>query len=71
MWVNAFLFWGFFPGIYLIYLTIRNIGWARRNHRPWLRYAMPVVTLVLLFVALLVWASRLPAPATNPYGTSP
>jgi hypothetical protein len=71
MWVNALLFWGFFPGIYLIYLTFRNIGWARRHGKPWLRYAMPIATLLLLFVAVLIFASTLPDPANNPYGSSP
>jgi hypothetical protein len=60
MWINAALFWGVFPGIYLLYLTVRNIVWARSNKQPWLRYAMPLATLIALFVALLIWASTLP-----------
>lgn len=70
MWINAALFWGVLPGLYLLYLTPRNIHWAVQNRQPWLRYAMPLATLVALFVILLIWASTLPDPNSNPYGTT-
>jgi tetratricopeptide (TPR) repeat protein len=45
MWVNAALSWSLLAFVYLIYLTIRNISWAKRNRVPWLRYAAPLVTV--------------------------
>lgn len=69
MWVNAALAWGVLPGIYLLYLTVRNISWAVSNGRPWVRYAMPLATIIALLFALLIIASMLPSQNSSPYGT--
>lgn len=66
MWANAALFWLVGPGLYLLYLTPRNIMWAVRHKQPWLGYAMPLATLVGLLIVGLVWASTLPDPSTAP-----
>lgn len=69
MWLNAALFWGIFPGLYLVYLTVRNISWAVSNRQPWLRYALPLGTVAVLLLVLLIWAATLPDPSTtDPYG---
>lgn len=59
MWVNAFLSWSGLAFIYLVYLTIRNVVWAKQNEQPWLRYIAPLATIVILVVGLYVWARTL------------
>jgi hypothetical protein len=70
MWLNACMFWGVFPGLYLLYLTVRNIAWARSHHQPWLRYAAPLTTLVSVLVLGVLLLAQLPAtqpPSYHPY----
>lgn len=43
MWANAALSWSLLAFVYLIYLTVRNINWAKRNRLPWFRYAAPLI----------------------------
>jgi hypothetical protein len=76
MWANAALSWSGLAFAYLLYLTYRNIRWARRNNRPWFRFAAPlatVVSLVMVAGALgnLINSSDLRNPAqVTPLGHS-
>ncbi len=66
MWANAFLSWSGLAFIYLIYLTIRNIVWAKENAQPWLRYLAPLATIVVLVVGFVIWAGTLKSGTTRP-----
>jgi hypothetical protein len=66
MWANAVLAWSLLPGLYLLYLTVRNIAWARSQRQPWVRYAMPLATVVaVVVVGITLLAQVKPA---DPYG---
>ncbi len=55
MWVNAALSFALLPFAYLIYLTVRNIRWARRNSEPWAKYLAPMITLLAVTAAMTLW----------------
>jgi hypothetical protein len=69
MWMNAFLSWSALPGLYLVYLTVRNIAWARKSGQPWLRYAMPLATVLAVVIVGLILLAQVPTPSDsyNPY----
>lgn len=76
MWANVALSWSGLALLYLMFLTFRNIRWARRNSQPWFRYATPLATLASAIVVLGILGSlitssdlRNPAQAT-PLGSS-
>jgi len=76
MWANAALSWTVIAFCYLMFLTFKNIKWARRNSLPWLRYLAPIVTVIsvtatmaLLGMAIEAKGLRNPASVT-PLGNS-
>jgi len=76
MWANVALSWSGLALLYLMFLTFKNIRWARRNSQPWFRYAAPLATLASAIVVLGILGSlitssdlRNPAQAT-PLGSS-
>lgn len=76
MWANVALSWSGLALLYLMFLTFKNIRWARRNSQPWFRYAAPLATLASAIVVLGILGSlitssdlRNPAQAT-PLGNS-
>lgn len=58
MWVNAFLSWSALPALYLLYLTIRNVVWAREHGQPWVRYVLPLATVVGVVVVGVILLSQ-------------
>ncbi len=65
MWANAVLSWSVLPFVYLIYLTIRNINWSRRNSLPWFRYAAPIVTVIVVAGAMVPFGLAIEANGLN------
>lgn len=76
MWANVALSWSGLALLYLMFLTFKNIRWARRNSQPWFRYAAPLTTLASAIVVLgilgsLITSSDLRNPArATPLGSS-
>jgi Protein of unknown function (DUF2510) len=68
MWVNALLAWCVLPAVYLVYLTIRNVAWARKRDRPYARYLAPLVTVVAAFLLLVVIGANLSSSASSAGG---
>jgi hypothetical protein len=71
MWVNAALSWSLLAFLYLIYLTVRNIKWAKRNGVPSMQYAAPLLTVVSVTTVLLLGAIGLGANSDNPASDTP
>lgn len=72
MWLNAALSWSILAFVYLVYLTVRNISWARRNSLPWLRYFAPILTVILVTTTMvLIGAMSMASQSSKTTFTSP